>query len=262
MNLYDAAPDIIRKAMVGRGMSASELAAAAGISSSVLADLLAGGSEDALPLLAGPLGLSGPALARHPGPWPRPALPVFVRRLELPFGDDSVNAWLLTSDSATLLIDTGWKPDDLADALGGIRPDLVLVTHGHRDHVGGVGRLSCEADTRIMGLAAGAEPFPENGLGVGPWTIRAVRLDGHADRALGFVIEGGFPTLFATGDAVFAGSMGGCPDRTAFETACRTLGAALDGCPPETILLPGHGQPTTLGTEWVRNPFAPCWGLA
>lgn len=261
MNLYDSAPDIIRKAMVGRGMAPSQLAAAAGVSPAVLADMLAGRCTSSLRLLAAPLGLSEEALARHGEAWPVPALPACLRRLELPFGDDTVNAWLLVSDAATLLIDTGWQPDDLVDALGDNRPDHVLVTHSHRDHVGGVGRLLSAGGTRIIGMARDAEPFPANSIDIGPWNIRAVRLDGHAREALGFVITGDFPTLFATGDALFEGSMGGCPDRAAFETACRTLGTALRGCPPEAILLPGHGPPTTLGTELVRNPFAPCWGL-
>ena len=73
--------------------------------------------------------------------------------------------------------------------------------------------------------------------------------------SLGYHVEGlGAPVLL-TGDALFAGSMGGCNTPELYQHALRRLHAVLDPLPDNTILLPGHGPATTLGEERAGNPF-------
>jgi glyoxylase-like metal-dependent hydrolase (beta-lactamase superfamily II) len=62
-------------------------------------------------------------------------------------------------------------------------------------------------------------------------------------------------TLFV-GDTLFAGSIG----RTDLpggdlETLLRSIRQVLFGFPDETVVYPGHGEPTTIGVEKRTNPF-------
>jgi glyoxylase-like metal-dependent hydrolase (beta-lactamase superfamily II) len=85
--------------------------------------------------------------------------------------------------------------------------------------------------------------------------VRACELSGHYTPALGFHIEGLSRPVLVTGDALFAGSIGGCGTPEIYQLALRTLRATLAALPDETVLLPGHGSATTLGEERVSNPF-------
>ncbi len=73
--------------------------------------------------------------------------------------------------------------------------------------------------------------------------------------ALGYHVDG-FPIpVLVTGDALFAGSIGGCPTPARYQLALSRLREVLAPLPDETLLLPGHGLATTLGEERVANPF-------
>jgi hydroxyacylglutathione hydrolase len=37
----------------------------------------------------------------------------------------------------------------------------------------------------------------------------------------------------------------------------RSLAATMAGCTDETLVVPGHGDATTIGEERVSNPFLP-----
>ena len=59
----------------------------------------------------------------------------------------------------------------------------------------------------------------------------------------------------ATGEALFAGSMGGAPPH-AWDEALFRLRERILTLPDETILCPGPGPLTTLAEEKLHNPFA------
>ena len=40
-----------------------------------------------------------------------------------------------------------------------------------------------------------------------------------------------------------------------WETLVASIRMLLDALPPDTVVYPGHGPTTTLGTELARNPF-------
>jgi len=59
-----------------------------------------------------------------------------------------------------------------------------------------------------------------------------------------------------SGDVLFQGSVGRTDLPGAdWETLERSIGALLDGFPPETVVYPGHMGVTTLGRERATNPF-------
>ncbi|MCX6867772.1 MAG: hypothetical protein NTV46_16450, partial [Verrucomicrobia bacterium] len=96
---------------------------------------------------------------------------------------------------------------------------------------------------------------PGDTICCGALTIRACDLSGHAVPALGFHVDGLAQPVLVTGDALFAGSMGGCGSPAIYQHALGRLREVLGPLTDSTVLLPGHGPATTLGEERAANPF-------
>jgi glyoxylase-like metal-dependent hydrolase (beta-lactamase superfamily II) len=64
-----------------------------------------------------------------------------------------------------------------------------------------------------------------------------------------------------TGDTLFKGSVGGvrAPGHTSFEDLRSSIMDVLMKLPPETVIHPGHTDPTTVAEEWETNPFIRLW---
>jgi glyoxylase-like metal-dependent hydrolase (beta-lactamase superfamily II) len=86
------------------------------------------------------------------------------------------------------------------------------------------------------------------------YALQSILVPGHSPGSLSFYSpEGGF---VITGDALFQGSIG----RTDlpggdYDTLIHSIRTRLLTLPPETIVYPGHGEPSTIGNESATNPF-------
>lgn len=82
-------------------------------------------------------------------------------------------------------------------------------------------------------------------------TIKIIHTPGHTPGSVCLSLEG----LLFTGDTLFAGSIG----RTDLPGGdFKTIQSSLDRLrtlPPGTVILPGHGESTTLKRELDFNPF-------
>ena len=91
-------------------------------------------------------------------------------------------------------------------------------------------------------------------LHVGGDELRVLAVPGHSPGSIAlYAPESGF---VITGDALFAGSIG----RTDlpggdFATLVGSIRDKLMKLPPETVVLPGHGDETTIGRELKSNPY-------
>jgi hydroxyacylglutathione hydrolase len=248
---------VLRKTLKGLDLAPALAAERAGLpENEVMAFSRGRFSAETARRLAPALGLDPDALAAHDRYLPRPLEISGIKRLNLPFNGETVNAWLITSADASVLFDTGNDPGSCAAALGETRPNQVFITHGHNDHIGGVCDLAA-MDIPVHGPAIDrALPVaPGEIFHCGSLTLRACDLSGHFSPSVGYHVEGLTRPVLITGDALFAGSMGGCATPPLYQHALRRLAAVLDPLPDETILLPGHGPATTLGEERLGNPF-------
>ena len=186
----------------------------------------------------------------------------------------------------TVVIDPGNRVDRFGDVLrAGSAPAAILLTHAHIDHIEGVAALvrstgapiwlhaddrplydAAEQQATMFGLRIEVPPAPDRSWAhgdvfrVGECELEVRHVPGHAPGHV--VLYSAAAGLAFVGDVVFAGSIG----RT--DLPGGDFGALIEGIrahvltlPDETVLLPGHGPPTTVGQERVSNPFlAPQFG--
>ena len=152
------------------------------------------------------------------------------------------NAFLVADEEGgtALFVDSGAPLEPLRAAAERwrVEPRFVLRTHSHHDHV------EHEAE---LGL-----PVRTDALEVGGLHVDALQTPGHSDDGIAFVING--EAVF-TGDTLYKDSVGGGnPDEVR-----SSVMDVLMKLPPETRVLPGHTDETTIGREWEENPFIRVW---
>ncbi|WP_411825734.1 MBL fold metallo-hydrolase [Luteolibacter sp. AS25] len=252
MNLEDEFPDVIRKAMMGQNIEASELAEKAGIEICEVSGLLHGDMEEqSARHVAEVLNLDPESLIALSDYQPDDIAVSGVQRKILPFGQWDVNAWLLEKNGTRLLFDTGFGAEDILSLIDPEGLDAVLITHADRDHTGGAGalkKLGVRVISEVEALASGGFTF-------GEISIKTVDLAGHKSPAAGYFVQGFDRQLFVPGDAIFAGSMGKCDSQDSYELALHTLGKAISLAEDTCAILPGHGPATTVREELRSNPF-------
>jgi glyoxylase-like metal-dependent hydrolase (beta-lactamase superfamily II) len=168
------------------------------------------------------------------------------------------------STDRAMVIDAAAEPDRVLDTIGDAAVDLVLTTHGHRDHWQALQPVSSATGATVAHHAgdAGQIPVPpdltvEHGqtLRFGQATVMVRHTPGHTDGSVCVVLIGqavdrpSTTTHVFTGDTLFPGGPGRTTTSPQFERIMRSLRERLFDLPDETWIYPGHGDDTTLGTE-------------
>lgn len=206
-------------------------------------------------------------------------------------GPWGTNCWIVASAEGNecLVIDPGLDAmPAISDKMHSLRlkPVAVLLTHGHVDHMWSVTPVAngysipayiCGPDRRLLAnpeLALSEEGRAMvKGLGgefVEPDEVVEVQdnivLDmaglklsvwaspGHTPGSAVFNFEGDVPRMFS-GDVLFKGSIGrtdlpGGSDEDMLKSLARLCTA-----PRDTLVFPGHGQPTVIAAELETNPY-------
>ncbi|MAV36681.1 MAG: MBL fold metallo-hydrolase [Planctomycetaceae bacterium] len=195
------------------------------------------------------------------------------------------NAYLahLEGRDDCLVVDPGLDVDRIVNRLTERRltPAAILNTHGHADHIGGNAGLkkiwpNCpliigadDADkladaslnlSQQYGIPI-ASPAADRLVGNGEicsaagFDLEVLETPGHSLGHVVFVWKA-IPHVIFGGDVLFKGSIGrtDLPDGD-FATLRDVIQTRLFQLPDDTIVFPGHGDPTTIGAEKKHNPF-------
>jgi glyoxylase-like metal-dependent hydrolase (beta-lactamase superfamily II) len=168
------------------------------------------------------------------------------------------NNIFLISDERTaeaFVIDGGYEPRQVADAASGLNVKSILITHGHRDHHEHVAELKALLkvpvaigidDAAQLSVEPDALIVDQQSLSFGPHVLRAIHTPGHTPGSTCFLIG---RHLF-TGDTLFPGGPGNTQkDPLRFERIIGSVRDRLFTLPADTMVYPGHGRDTTIGTE-------------
>jgi len=162
-----------------------------------------------------------------------------------------------TATGEAALLDAANEHEQLLELCQRLGVKRVLETHGHWDHIQAVPAMR-EAGYEVAVTAADAPMLEEVGYDVfiddaeviefGKLRMHAIHNPGHTPGSISFALEG-TPLLF-TGDTLFPGGPGNtATDLGDFDTIIESITTKLLAFPDHTIVLPGHGLDTTIGTE-------------
>ena len=215
---------------------------------------------------------------------------IAVERLIL--GDLETNCWIVSDGAGgpLIVIDPAGDAEDAArliEAVDDREVSVIVLTHGHFDHLGSVTPLvevtaapiavhEADADRITDAAPAGtggalfgyehvsppADRILHQGdrIVAGRLTLEVLHTPGHTQGSISLLAEdpgGGSPHLFS-GDTLFSGSVG----RTDFpggdaRALSRSIAERIAPLSDDTIVHPGHGPDTTVGRERRINPFFP-----
>lgn len=169
--------------------------------------------------------------------------------------DNNVFVLRCKATGNALLIDAANEHDRLLELCRHLGVGKVIETHGHWDHIGAVPAVR-DAGYEVGVTAADADMLPsydflledESVIDVGRLRLQTVATPGHTPGSMSFRLVGS-PVLFS-GDTLFPGGPGATKFPGGdFPTILRSLDERLFRLPAETLVLPGHGTDTTIGTE-------------
>jgi hydroxyacylglutathione hydrolase len=172
------------------------------------------------------------------------------------------NAYLLTCirTGNSVVIDTPDQPAELVRAAAQTDVQAVLITHNHLDHLQGFNDVMAAVNTAvgigaddahaIAGKLRGTVDVSHgNILSFGDITLRCIATPGHTPGSTCYMLPseqpGATPHVF-TGDTLFPGGPGKSGSPEAFRHLVASVETNLLTLPDETVVLPGHGNPTTV----------------
>ncbi|MBV7694646.1 MBL fold metallo-hydrolase [Streptomyces sp. TRM70350] len=172
------------------------------------------------------------------------------------------NVWLVGDDHEVVVIDAAHDVNAIVKAVGGRRLTAIVCTHAHNDHINAAPALAERTGALIwlhhddLQLWKQTHPDrdPDAGLLDGQ-VIEAAGADlqvlhtpGHAPGAI-CLYDAGLGVVF-TGDTLFQGGPGATGrSYSHFPTIIDSIRDRLLTLPPETKVLTGHGDSTTIGAE-------------
>ncbi len=199
-------------------------------------------------------------------------------------GSFDTNCYVLWQELSRecVVVDPGDEPEEIVSFMerSNIEPVEAVLTHVHVDHFGALAGLvkrypdlgfSCgkgdveHLERPSLSLAlffGGARKLPEparllaegDEVLVGEEALRVIETPGHTPGSIS--LHARESAFVLTGDCLFAGGIGR-PDFPGGSHAelLRSIQEKLIRLPPETRVLPGHGEESTIAAEAATNPF-------
>lgn len=171
---------------------------------------------------------------------------------------NDANAYIVIDPDTkqALVVDVPEWTDDMEQVLVKEQVQLmgVFITHSHYDHTSGLRDL-LEKHPRIRRYPEkqffSCKGLENNRFAFGRWECRILSLPGHTPDSVGLHIA----HLVFTGDALFAGSVGGTVNDAQSRSQINSIHKEILTLSDDTFIFPGHGPITSVGIERKYNPF-------
>jgi glyoxylase-like metal-dependent hydrolase (beta-lactamase superfamily II) len=171
--------------------------------------------------------------------------------------DNNVFVLRCKATGDAVLLDAANEHEKLLELAQSLNVRRVLETHGHWDHIQAVPAMR-EAGYEVAVTALDAPRLKDVGydvflddkevVEVGRVRLDAIHTPGHTEGSICFKVAGS-PIVFS-GDTLFPGGPGNATfEGGDFAAIIQSIDSKLLTLPPDTIVLPGHGDDTTVGTE-------------
>jgi glyoxylase-like metal-dependent hydrolase (beta-lactamase superfamily II) len=171
------------------------------------------------------------------------------------------NVWLLGNDDEVLVVDAAHDAAAILDAVAGRQVVGVLCTHSHNDHVNAVQGLLARIDApvylhpddtmlwEVVNAGVDFTPLTDGErLPVAGIDVEVIHTPGHSPGGVCLSVPD-LGVLFS-GDTLFHGGPGATGrSYSDFPTILDSIRERLLTLPPETRVLTGHGDETTIGAE-------------
>ncbi len=201
----------------------------------------------------------------------------------LPVGPLQCNCSIVGDENSreAIVIDPGDDIEAIMEIVArhGLQVKQIVVTHAHIDHVGGAMKIKQRTgapillnqndsallrmlDTQAQWLgmrppgkvAIDQSITSGDSVKVGAVEGKVLHTPGHTEGSICLYFEP--EKRLVAGDTLFAGSIG----RTdlpggSYDKIIRSLHESVLALPDETVVVPGHGELTTIGEERESNPF-------
>jgi hydroxyacylglutathione hydrolase len=198
-------------------------------------------------------------------------------------GPVRTNCYMLINQGSkeSIIVDPGNEAQVLKAKIekGGLKPVAILLTHGHFDHILAVKEIASEyaipvyankeeqevlLDDRLnlsldfigVSFSLDANEYLQDGqkITLAGFDIEAIATPGHTKGGMCFYFKE--EKVLVTGDTLFRGTVGRTDLPTSnmgqiIHSVCEKLKPVID----DAIVLPGHGESSTMGYERKSNPY-------
>lgn len=183
------------------------------------------------------------------------------------------NVWLVGNDQEVVVIDPAHDAEAILAAVGDRELLLVVCTHGHNDHINAAVEVAAAKEAEIAMHAKDSMLWAEEygkdlrwdieladggGITVADLDLTVLHTPGHSPGAI--CLQASDIDVVFTGDTLFKGGPGATGRiHSDFDLILRSIRRKLLTLDPDTRVLTGHGEETSIGAEagdwdeWVER---------
>lgn len=193
----------------------------------------------------------------------------------LVLGPIQTNCYIVGDDEKVVIIDPAANSKRIIEAVASRKVAAILLTHGHFDHMAALDKLvahyQCKVyvseedekmlhDERLNGSYKMNNPFtvsssclhyPNNELQLDGFNFKLYLASGHTEGSTLLIFE----DVMFSGDVLFKESVGRCDLPTGSNSKMVNALNMIKNFTTDYVVYPGHGESTTLFTEFKYNPY-------
>ncbi len=198
----------------------------------------------------------------------------------LRLGSFVTNTYIIADNEGgkAILIDPADSHEKIEKALDGLIPSVILLTHGHSDHMYEIAYFREKYGSKVYAHADEKPYFEQesvrNPINVpieareyvcdetvsdgdiiefGPYKFKVIHTPGHTPGSVCYYCES--ENVLFSGDTLFNGSIGRTDFPLSEPSVMPSSVLKLMDLPENTVLESGHGFTSTIGKEKISNPF-------